>query len=200
MAFCKLCTFSEAWFPQLCMHICVTCSVVSDSLRPHGLYSTWGSSVHRILQARMLKWVAVPFSRESSQPRDQTHVSCIAGRFFIVWATRYTTYISIKRKKRVACVAKTKTKPQSPIAVKHSYFNTTYRSSLNVFKFMFYCLEVFLCDAQIGPFGSVILPTICYLSCFVFCVCICVYFYSSQLKKKNNNNSFTVIPQRYYYL
>ena len=37
VAFCKLWTFSEAWFPQLCMHICVTRSVVSDSLWPHGL-------------------------------------------------------------------------------------------------------------------------------------------------------------------
>ena len=38
--------------------------------------------VHGILQARILKWVAFPFSRGSSQPRDQTQVSCIAGRFF----------------------------------------------------------------------------------------------------------------------
>ena len=38
-----------------------------------------GSSVHRILQARILGWVAIPFSRESSQPRDQTQVSHIAG-------------------------------------------------------------------------------------------------------------------------
>ena len=43
-----------------------------------------GSSVHRILQARMLEWVAIPFSRGSSQPRDQTWVSCIAGRFFTI--------------------------------------------------------------------------------------------------------------------
>ena len=41
-----------------------------------------GSSVHRILQARILEWVAIPFSRGSSQPRDQTQVSHIAGRFF----------------------------------------------------------------------------------------------------------------------
>jgi len=41
-----------------------------------------GSSVHRILQARILEWVAMPSSRGSSQPRDQTGVSCIAGRFF----------------------------------------------------------------------------------------------------------------------
>ena len=43
------------------------------------------SSVHGILQARILEWVAIPFSRGSSQPRDQTYisfVSCIAGRFF----------------------------------------------------------------------------------------------------------------------
>ena len=46
-------------------------SVVSDYLRPRG-----------ILQARMLEWVAFPFSRESSQPKDWTQVSGIAGRFF----------------------------------------------------------------------------------------------------------------------
>ena len=41
-----------------------------------------------ILQARILEWVAFPFSRGSSQPRDQTQVSHIAGRIFTVWATR----------------------------------------------------------------------------------------------------------------
>ena len=45
-------------------------------------------SVHGILQVRILKWVAFPFFRGSSQPRDQTQVSCIAGRFFSSWATR----------------------------------------------------------------------------------------------------------------
>ena len=47
-----------------------------------------GSSVHEILQARILEWVTVPFSRGSSQARDQIQVSHIAGRFFTVWATR----------------------------------------------------------------------------------------------------------------
>ena len=47
-----------------------------------------GSSVHGILQARILGWVAFPFSRGSSQPRDRTQVSHIAGRFFTSWATR----------------------------------------------------------------------------------------------------------------
>ena len=41
-----------------------------------------GSSVHGILQARMLEWVAVSFSRGSFPPRNRTWVSCIAGRFF----------------------------------------------------------------------------------------------------------------------
>ena len=45
-------------------------------------------TVRGILQARILEWVTVPFSRGPSQPRDQTHVSCIAGRFLTSWATR----------------------------------------------------------------------------------------------------------------
>ena len=52
-------------------------------------FSLPGSSVHGILlQARILEWVAISFSRRSSQPRDWTQVSCIAGRFFTIWATR----------------------------------------------------------------------------------------------------------------
>ena len=47
-----------------------------------------GSSVHGIFQARVLEWVAISFSRGSSQPRNRTRVSCIAGRRFTVWATR----------------------------------------------------------------------------------------------------------------
>ena len=45
-------------------------------------------TVHGILQARISEWVAFPFSRGSSQPRDQTQVSHIAGRFFTSWATK----------------------------------------------------------------------------------------------------------------
>ena len=44
------------------------------------------SSVCGILQARILEWVAISFSRGSPWPKDQTQVSCIAGRFFITWA------------------------------------------------------------------------------------------------------------------
>ena len=49
-----------------------------------------GSSVHGILQARKLGWAAIPFSKESFQPRDWTQVPCIASGLFTVWATRDT--------------------------------------------------------------------------------------------------------------
>ena len=48
--------------------------------------------VHGILQARILEWVAFPFSRGSSQPKDQTQVSHIAGRFFTSWSPRKAQY------------------------------------------------------------------------------------------------------------
>ena len=51
-------------------------------------YSPPGSSVHGILQARVLEWVAISFSRGSSPPRDQTRVSLIAGKFITDSATR----------------------------------------------------------------------------------------------------------------
>ena len=51
-----------------------------------------GSSVHGILQARILEWVAIPFSRASSLPRDWTQISCIAGGFFTTWATKTSSY------------------------------------------------------------------------------------------------------------
>ena len=47
-----------------------------------------GSSVHGMLQARILEGVMVPFSRGSSKPSNQTQVSHIAGGFFTIWATR----------------------------------------------------------------------------------------------------------------
>ena len=46
------------------------------------------SSVHGILQVRILEWVAILFSKGSSPPRDQTGVSCLAGRFFTLGAIR----------------------------------------------------------------------------------------------------------------
>ena len=51
-------------------------------------YNLPGSSVHGILQARILEWRAIPFSKGSSWPRNRTRVSCIAGTFFTIWAIR----------------------------------------------------------------------------------------------------------------
>ena len=99
-----------------------SCSVLSDSLWPQGLYSPWNSPgqntgvgslsllegifpiqgsnpglphCRRIVyqlshkgRPRIVKWVANPFSRESSQPRNGTRVSCSAGGFFTNWAMR----------------------------------------------------------------------------------------------------------------
>ena len=62
-------------------------SVMSDSLWPMD-HSPPGSSVRGILQAKILEWVAICFSRGSSLPRDWTRISCIADRFFIIWTTR----------------------------------------------------------------------------------------------------------------
>ena len=56
-------------------------------------YNPPGAFVHGILQARIMDRVAIPFSKWSSQPRDQTLVSCTAGEFFTVWATREVHFI-----------------------------------------------------------------------------------------------------------
>ena len=52
-----------------------------------------GYSIHGIFQARILEWVAFPFSKGSSQPRDQTQFSCIAGGFFTNWVTREVHFV-----------------------------------------------------------------------------------------------------------
>ena len=57
-----------------------------------------GSSVHGILQARILEWIAVSFSRGSSQPRDQTRVSCIAGRQIIYHLSHLIFYYLISHR------------------------------------------------------------------------------------------------------
>ena len=68
---------SESEVAQLCLTLCdpMDCSLQ-------------GSSVHGIFQAILLEWIAISFSRGSSQPRDRTWVFCIVDRRFTVWATR----------------------------------------------------------------------------------------------------------------
>ena len=73
---------------------CVCVFVCTQSLSCAQLFETaWAVARQAplsmgILQARMLEWVAMPSSRGSSQPRDRTQVSRIAGGFFTIWATR----------------------------------------------------------------------------------------------------------------
>ena len=80
------------------MCVCVSHSVMS--------YSLWlmdcslpGSSVHGILQARIMEWAVIPFSKGSSRPR----VSYIAGRFFTIWATRKAHWVLISLSKQISC-------------------------------------------------------------------------------------------------
>ena len=58
-------------------------------------YSLPGASVHGILQAKILEWFVIPFSRGSSRPRGQTHVSCIGRWILYYWATREAHIIII---------------------------------------------------------------------------------------------------------
>ena len=67
-----------------CVLVILPCPTLCDPMD----CSLPGSSVHGILQARILERVAISSSRRSSQPRDWTQVSCSAGRFFTIWATR----------------------------------------------------------------------------------------------------------------
>ena len=75
------------WIRLISLCVCVlvaqSCQILCHPMN----CSPPGFSVHGFLQARTLEWFAIPFSRGSSQPRDWTLVSCIAGRFFTIWAT-----------------------------------------------------------------------------------------------------------------
>ena len=66
---------------MLVVQLCLTLCNPMDCSLP-------GSSTYGILQARILEWVAISFSRGSSWPRDQTCISYIKGRFFTLWATK----------------------------------------------------------------------------------------------------------------
>ena len=88
------CSMPFTLTPQLLIYYCITslkesevaqsCLALCDPMDS----SLPGSSVHGIFQAGVLEWVAVSFSRGSSQRKDQTWVSRVVGRLFTVWATR----------------------------------------------------------------------------------------------------------------
>ena len=82
----------EAWVWSRCMGALKVCVLVIQSCLtlcdPMGCHLPGSSEVHGILQARILKWVVIPFSRASSWPRDQTQVFCTADGFFTICVTR----------------------------------------------------------------------------------------------------------------
>ena len=81
------------FFTQSCLTLCT-----SDPMD----YSPPGSSVHGISQARILEWVAIPFSGGSSRPRDQTHISCTSRQILYHWATRKAQLKETTDKKKIA--------------------------------------------------------------------------------------------------
>ena len=89
----------KLWYIYMCVCVCVCvlvtylCPTLCNPIDS----SPCGSSVHGILQARILVWDAIPFSKGYSLPRDQTLVPYITGRFFTIWATREAIYIPIKK-------------------------------------------------------------------------------------------------------
>ena len=84
-----MCQAFDEDFIYICLgDFVLSCSVVSDSLQPHELYSLPGSSVHGDSPRKNTEMCYQALLQETSQPRDQTKVPCIAGRFFTVWATR----------------------------------------------------------------------------------------------------------------
>ena len=76
--------FSQIYLTEASVLVAPSCPTLCDPLG----CSPPGSSVHGILQAWILKWVAIYFSSGSSRPKDRAWISCIVDRFFTIWATR----------------------------------------------------------------------------------------------------------------
>ena len=72
------------WILVVLVEVAQSCLTLCDPMD----YSLPGFSIHGILQARILEWITISFSRGSFRPRDQTRVSHIGGRCFNLWATR----------------------------------------------------------------------------------------------------------------
>ena len=75
---------SKKLYIYMCVCVCVLVSQLCLTLCDPMDYSPSDSSVHGILQSRILDWVAIPFSSKTSQPKDQSQISCITGRFFTI--------------------------------------------------------------------------------------------------------------------
>ena len=108
-------------------------------------------TVHGILQTRILEWVAFPFSRGSSQPRNQTAVSCIAGKFFTNWA--------IREYKKTRSNSKNRTVGESEILYLQMILkigqNIMFQKLFFTFAFMVCFYEIFFAKSEEGICGKV---------------------------------------------
>ena len=91
---------AKAWKQPMQVKVAQSCLTLCDPID----CSPPRSSFHGISQARILEWVSISYSRESSRPRDWTWVSCIAGRFFTIWDTREALKQPIMSLNRNVCV------------------------------------------------------------------------------------------------
>ena len=137
----------ETWINKPCLH----CSVVTDSLWPHGLWSA-GSSVHEIFQARILERVAISFSRGYSWSRDWTQVSCVTG-----WLGTNKPWYSVN----LLHETKFFFFLESAI-IKHP--NPKFFALLTLHKFMFLCLKSIKADC----FGHFSAPVLWHLLVYKF--------------------------------
>ena len=112
-----------------------------------------------ILQARILEWVAMPFSRGSSQHRDQTHVSSIAGGFFTIWATKeahdfilFANNCALPHSQPFGshcCYQEISSQPDHP----YSADNLSFVSGLFSYLLFVSCLSVFIMSLGLGFCG-----------------------------------------------
>ena len=124
-----------------------------------------GSSIPGILQARILKWIAMPSSSGSSQPRDRTQVFYIAGRFFTIWATREAHFST-----RCLCIL---------VIIKVSVQQFQYLWAW-IFISLFCILIIYwvsnsMCRMSVKmEENSFLVKRVCVCVCVCMCVCVCV--------------------------
>ena len=82
-------TTASMWLRMWCCLVTKSCPALCDPMD----CSPPGFSVHGISQARILEWVAISYSRDSSWPRNQTHISCVGRRILYHWATKETPWL-----------------------------------------------------------------------------------------------------------
>ena len=135
----------------ICVRVCVLVTQLCPTLWDSMDCSSPDSSVNKILQERILEWVASLFSRGSSQPRNGTKVSHIASRFFIIWATRkappwvYWNFFSVTLHWQIQWLILSILPILSPYIICHCYVLLTSCSTLFIWSLSHSTLLFFHC-------------------------------------------------------